>query len=155
MPPLTPPLSGDATDVAYWRRVFDEPGPMTIGVEEELMVLDAETLDLVPLAACLADDAGDRRLRTELPAAQLELVTSAAPTVDAAIEELRALRSTAADLAAARGLTLAGAGVHPFARPAGEITHGQRYARILDEYGAGRPPPARLRHAPAHRRPRC
>ncbi len=100
------------------------------------MLLDAATLDLVPGAAQLTQDAGDDdRIRTELPAAQLELVTRAAPAVDVALAELRDLRTRAAALAGARGRLLAGAGAHPFAAPAGPLTEGPRYERIGAEYG--------------------
>jgi carboxylate-amine ligase len=113
VPPSTPAPSGDHTDPAHWRRLFDQPAPLSIGLEEELMVLDAETLDLAPVAATLAADAGDERIRTELTT----------------------LRRTAADLAARRGLRLAGAGAHPFAAPTGTLTQLPRYQRIAAEYG--------------------
>jgi glutamate---cysteine ligase / carboxylate-amine ligase len=109
---------------------------MTIGIEEELMLLDAATLDLTPRAAAvLARLAGDARFVPELPAAQLEIVGAPAATVgDAAA----ALRTARADLAAAANdLAIpAGAGVHPFAAAVGELTRGGRYDRIVAELGA-------------------
>ncbi|HEX6390675.1 MAG TPA: YbdK family carboxylate-amine ligase [Solirubrobacteraceae bacterium] len=137
MPPLTPAPSGDHTDPRHWRAVIDAPTAPAIGIEEELMVLDAETLDLAPRAAELADTFGadDDRIRTELPAAQLELVTRPAATVDAALDELAALRHAAAELGASRGLRLAGAGAHPFAATTGQLTQRPRYERIAAEYG--------------------
>lgn len=131
---LTPDQPAGA-DAAWWRRAFDTPAPLTIGLEEELMVLDATTLDLAPHGAALAADAADPRIRTELPAAQLELVTGPAPTAADAIAELGVLRRRAAALAHARGLRLAGAGAHPFAAPEGELNRDARYDRIAAEYG--------------------
>ncbi|HEY4096912.1 MAG TPA: YbdK family carboxylate-amine ligase [Baekduia sp.] len=109
---------------------------MTVGIEEELMLLDPATLDLAPRAAAvLARLAGDPRFVPELPAAQLEIVGAPATTVGAAAATLRTARADLA--AAARDLALpAGAGVHPFAPAVGELTRGPRYDRIVAELGA-------------------
>jgi carboxylate-amine ligase len=49
--------------------LFDAPAPLTIGVEEEVMLLDARTLDLAPRAEeVLAALGGDPRFKRELPA---------------------------------------------------------------------------------------
>lgn len=132
---LTPAATADATDPSWWRARFDEPAPMTIGVEEELMLLDARTLDLAPCAAALCAEADDPRIRTELPAAQLELVTGAGAGAAEARAELAALRRRATELAAAHGARLAGAGAHPFAAPEGALNEHPRYDRIAAEYG--------------------
>jgi glutamate---cysteine ligase / carboxylate-amine ligase len=107
---------------------------MTIGLEEELMVLDAETLDLAPRAGeLLARMDGDPRYKPELPAAQLEIVVPAATVGEAAA----ALAAARADLAAGAGdgIALAGAGAHPFAAVAGALSSGPRYEAIAREYG--------------------
>ena len=69
------------------RAVFDAPSPLTVGIEEELMLLDPETLDLVPSAPAVMERvAGDARFKLEMPAAQLEIASpplagaGAAPT---------------------------------------------------------------------------
>jgi carboxylate-amine ligase len=108
---------------------------MTVGVEEELMVLDADTLDLAPRAAdLLARVAGDSRYKPELPAAQLEIVVPPTATVGEAAAALSAAR---AELAAAAdgNLLLAGAGAHPFAALEGALSEGERYAALQREYG--------------------
>jgi glutamate---cysteine ligase / carboxylate-amine ligase len=109
---------------------------MTVGLEEELMLLDAETLDLVPRAGdVLARVEGDPRFRPELPAAQLEIVLPPAATVAAATAALRAARADLA--AAAEGVgVLAGAGAHPFAPTEGALSPGERYEAIAREYGS-------------------
>ena len=55
------------------RAVFDAPDPLTIGLEEEVMLVDAQTFDLVPVAAEILD--GRPGLKLELPASQVEIVT--------------------------------------------------------------------------------
>jgi carboxylate-amine ligase len=117
------------------RVAFDADGPMTVGLEEELMVLDPETFDLAPRARdVLQRVAGDPRFKPELPAAQLEIVLAPARTVG---EAAAALAGARADLAAAAdGLALlAGAGAHAFAAAEGVLSDGQRYEALLREYG--------------------
>jgi glutamate---cysteine ligase / carboxylate-amine ligase len=129
-PSSRPPPSSDEL-----RAAFDRPAPLTLGVEEELMLLDPETLDLVPHATeVLARLEGDRRFKPELPAAQLEILTSPAARVSEATAALAAGRR---DLAAAAGglVRLAAAGAHPFAAPEGELNRGTRYERTAAEYG--------------------
>lgn len=115
---------------------FDRPDPLTIGLEEEAMLLDPESLDLAPHApAVLARLDGDPRFKGELPASQIEIVTEPAGTV---AEVISALAAGRADLvAASEGIALpAAAGVHPFAAVEGEMTDSERYAGIRSEYGA-------------------
>jgi carboxylate-amine ligase len=117
------------------RTAFQHERPLTIGLEEELMLLDPETLDLMPCApALLARLGGDARFKAELPAAQLEIIGRPAATVAEAAAGLIAARG---DLArAAEGVALpAGAGVHPFASGIGVVSPGARYEQILEEYG--------------------
>jgi carboxylate-amine ligase len=116
-------------------RVFEAPRPFTIGLEEELMLLEPQTLDLAPRAPEVLERVdGDARFKLELPAAQLELLTSPRGSVTEAIAELAAGRVELAR-ASAGLVTLAGAGVHPFAAPEGELNPGSRYQRTADRYG--------------------
>src|SRR5215213_316196 len=100
--------------------------PLTVGLEEELLVLDPATLDLAPLAAELPG-------KPELPKSQIELATAPARCVGDAIAELAAGRRA---LAEARIARFAGAGAHPLAAPLGELNSGERYDSLLGEYGA-------------------
>ncbi|MDX6697483.1 MAG: glutamate---cysteine ligase / carboxylate-amine ligase [Solirubrobacteraceae bacterium] len=114
---------------------FDAPAPLTVGVEEELMVLDPATLDLAPLGkAVLAAVGDDPRFKLEFPAAQLEIVTAPASGAGAVAAQLAAARR---DLAAAAGSVarFAGTGLHPFAAPDGPLNEGERYARTMHHYG--------------------
>jgi carboxylate-amine ligase len=115
---------------------FDAQTAMTVGLEEELMLLDPETFDLRPCAPeVLARLAGDARFKEEMPAAQLEIVTPPAATVGEAAAALRAARHVLAG--AADGLArVAGAGVHPFAAAEGVLNGGARYEAIATEFGS-------------------
>jgi glutamate---cysteine ligase / carboxylate-amine ligase len=117
------------------RVAFDADGPMTVGLEEELMVLDPETLDLAPRAhAVLERVAGDPRFKPELPAAQLEIALAPARTVGDAAKALAQARVDLAGAADGVGL-LAGAGAHPFAAAEGVLSDGARYEALRREYG--------------------
>jgi carboxylate-amine ligase len=120
---------------AQLRAAFDSPAPLTIGLEEELLLLDPETLDLLPRALDVLDrTADDPRFKPELPAAQLEIVTPPSASVPDAIAGLAAARSDLAAAAAPIG-RLAAAGVHPFAAAEGVLNRGERYDLTADEYG--------------------
>ena len=121
---------------ATLRAAFDAADPDTVGLEEELMLLDPATLDLAPRAPqVLARVEDDPRFKLELPAAQLEIVTPPCATVGEAAAAMLAARR---DLAAAVDgeFALAGAGAHPFAAPLGEVNAGERYAHTVAEYGS-------------------
>jgi carboxylate-amine ligase len=125
----TPPTADDL------RAAFDAPDPrLTIGLEEEVMLLHPGTLDLLPEAQRIVDQAADERFKLELPAAQLEISLPPARDVPEAAGWLRRARR---DLAAAagNGTRLASAGVHPFAAPLGELNRGDRYDLTSEEYG--------------------
>jgi carboxylate-amine ligase len=120
---------------AALRAAFERPGPPTVGLEEELMVLDPATLDLVPRAAeVLGALDGDPRFKLELPAAQLEIVTPPAPDVATAAAVLAGARRALSAALPARA-RFAAAGVHPFAAPEGALNEGGRYDAIAAEYG--------------------
>lgn len=119
-----------------WRARYDAGRDLTVGLEEELILLDPATLAPLPEApravAALAPD--DRRFRTELPAAQIETVTAPCETLADAVDALFALRRELA--AGVDGWAcLAGAGLHPDCGPEGPLVRTPRYAPIIDEYG--------------------
>ncbi len=118
------------------RAPFEALHPLTVGVEEEVMLLDARTLDLAPRAPdVLAALGGDPRFKLEMPAAHLEIVLpplrSAAEVATALLDARRALAAACAPL----GLRPAAAGVHPFAAALGELNPGPRYAAMLADFG--------------------
>jgi carboxylate-amine ligase len=115
---------------------FNGP-PFTIGIEEELMILDADGLDLAQaiepiLEAVPRELAG--QVKPELMQSVLEIATTPCEDVAAAGEELRVLRRTVAEIAEGRGLLLAASGTHPFALwEDQEIVDRPRYLEIADE----------------------
>ncbi len=114
------------------RSVFDAPDALTVGLEEEVMLLDPETLDLTGVAAQILRGSG--RIKLELPAAQLEVATAPASSVADAIAELATGRRELAEMADGVAWPAA-AGVHPFAAPIGALNAGERYDAILAQYG--------------------
>jgi glutamate---cysteine ligase / carboxylate-amine ligase len=117
------------------RARFDAPDSLGIGLEEELFLLDGETLDLLPRSREVVEAAGgDPRFKLELPAAQVEIVTPPCGDVRAAVDALGAARRDLALLAAPFGRLMA-AGAHPTAAELGVLTDDPRYLRTLEEYG--------------------
>jgi carboxylate-amine ligase len=115
---------------------FGESTPWSVGVEEELMVLDAESLALTPRAAELIEASEALELpgilKSELFASALELNCGVCASVPEAHEALAELRRAAAELAEERGLRLAAAGTHPFSRPKDqEIVPEDRYKEFV------------------------
>jgi glutamate---cysteine ligase / carboxylate-amine ligase len=98
---------------------WGENGALTVGVEEELMILDAETL--APVAAVDLLVRGTEglelpgRLKTELHASVVELNTDVCASVDEAMDALRDLRRAAAAIAEKHALRTAAAASHPTA----------------------------------------
>jgi glutamate---cysteine ligase / carboxylate-amine ligase len=121
-----------ATDL---RAAFDQHTAVTVGLEEELMLLDGDTLDLAPHARAVVDELGDPRFKLEMPAAQLEIVTAPHATVADAVAELAGARRLLADAVAPR-FRLAAAGAHPFAAGLGPLNAGPRYEAIGAEYAS-------------------
>jgi glutamate---cysteine ligase / carboxylate-amine ligase len=117
------------------RAAFDRPAPLTVGLEEELMLLDPRSLDLATCAQeALARSGGDARYKLELPASQLEITLPPARSVPEAAAWLRAARRELAR--AVDGLVRPAAlAVHPFAVLEGEVNRGERYDRTHWQYG--------------------
>jgi carboxylate-amine ligase len=129
MKPVSPPTA------ERLRSLFDATPPLTVGAEEELMVLDPETLDLAPAADRVLELVeGDGRFKAELPAAQLEIVT---PPLSTAAEVADALAQGRRDLAgaAAERWRFGAAGVHPFAEAEGVLSSADAYAETRERYG--------------------
>ena len=90
----------------------------TLGIEEELMILDAESLDLSnaieTVLAALPEGTGT--VAPELMESVLEVATEPCRTTAEAGHELRRLRWQVKQTAGELGLTIGSAGTHPFAR---------------------------------------
>jgi carboxylate-amine ligase len=117
---------------------FNGP-PFTIGIEEELMLLDATDLSLAQeieavLEAIPADREG--QVKPELMQSVLEITTKPCQTVAEAGEELRDLRRMLVGIVQERGLELAASGTHPFGRwEEQEIVQRPRYKELIGDLG--------------------
>jgi carboxylate-amine ligase len=87
----------------------------TVGIEEELMILDADSLELVNAIESLLEPAAVGDIKPELMESVLEVSTDVCRTVPEAGQQLRALRRQVAETAAGKGLAIGSAGTHPFA----------------------------------------
>jgi carboxylate-amine ligase len=119
---------------------FGASAPFSIGLEEELMILDAETFEPVPGVETLVQGAEKLtlpgRVKTELHASIVELNTDVHDDVDAAIEALRELRTVAAWIADEHGWALAAAGAHPTASFASlPVVQEERYLAMVRDVG--------------------
>jgi glutamate---cysteine ligase / carboxylate-amine ligase len=113
--------------------------PFTVGVEEELMIVDAESKDLAQgieqILAALPDDAGVR-VKPELMQSVLEVATEPCPDVETAGAQLAALRAKVSGVAAPNGLEIGSSGTHPFARwDQQRIVERPRYQELAGELG--------------------
>jgi carboxylate-amine ligase len=87
----------------------------TIGIEEELMILDAETLELVNAIETMLEPAAVGDIKPELMESVLEISTDPCANTSEAGDQLRALRRQVIARAAEKGLAIGSAGTHPFA----------------------------------------
>jgi carboxylate-amine ligase len=87
----------------------------TIGIEEELMICDGSTYDLVNAIESLLGPAPAGQVKPELMESVLEIATDPAPDTASAGEQLRALRAHVRATAARRDLAIGSSGTHPFA----------------------------------------
>jgi carboxylate-amine ligase len=125
----TPPLT-----VARCLAAFEHDHAYTVGVEEELMLVDPRTLDLAPaIDEVLALVGTDGRYFRELRSAQIETVTPVCATAADACRELGHARGDLVRRLDHRYRLLA-SGTHPTSTRHGEITEAERYRQIADEY---------------------
>ncbi|HST15023.1 MAG TPA: YbdK family carboxylate-amine ligase [Gaiellaceae bacterium] len=115
---------------------FGESAPFSLGVEEELMILDAETHEQVAAVDRILRGVEGMslpgRLKTELFASVFETNTNSCATAAEVDEALPALRRAAAGAAEREGLAIAASGTHPFARPEAQpIVKEERYVTFL------------------------
>ncbi len=115
---------------------FDGPR-YTVGIEEELMILDASSLDLTSaIDSILGEEPPAGEIKPELLESVLEIATSPCPDIPAAGEELVALRALVRDRAAAAGLRIGASGTHPFARWEDQrVVSDDRYRGLIRSLG--------------------
>jgi carboxylate-amine ligase len=117
---------------------FGAGEPYTLGVEEEYMLLDPESFDLVQridtVLAAIVGHEDEARIKPELMQSVLEVATPVCHTAGDADRELRRLRRAARDIAADTGLRVGSAGTHPFSLfERQRITARDRYRALVDQ----------------------
>jgi carboxylate-amine ligase len=117
-----------------------QPPSFTLGIEEEYLLVDRQTRDIVPeppeemLAACEALAPG--QVHPEFLRCQIEIGTCVCDTLSEARTELARLRGSVADVAGRYGLAPIAASTHPFAvwRPL-KHTNRDRYNMLARDIG--------------------
>jgi len=110
--------------------------PYTLGVEEELMIIDPRTMELVSaigemLEAVPGETQG--QVKPELLQSVLEISTAVCRNVAEAAGQLEDLRRRVRETAEAKGLTIGSAGTHPFAKWEDQkVVEEERYLEILE-----------------------
>ena len=115
-------------------------GPaFTVGIEEELMLVDPQTLELAQGIETILDDVGDGgpgEVKPELMQSVLEIATGVCGNLDEAASQLRDLRRRVRECAERNGMLLAAAGTHPTARWEDQlIVDRPRYRELEGELG--------------------
>lgn len=119
---------------------FGSQPALAVGLEEELWICDARTLELVPrsaeLVAAAAGAALPGSVKTELFASVVETATRPCATAAEALEALRELRRFVAAAARDRGLAILASGSHPTGVPEEqEIAPDPRYLEFVEYAG--------------------
>jgi glutamate---cysteine ligase / carboxylate-amine ligase len=117
---------------------FGSGEPYTIGVEEEYMLLDAESFDLVQridtVLAAFVGHESEAQMKPELMQSVLEVATPVCRNAADADRELRRLRRGVQEIASANGLRVGSAGTHPFSLfERQRITARDRYRALVDQ----------------------
>jgi carboxylate-amine ligase len=114
---------------------FGAAPPWSLGVEEELMLVDAETF--LPARDGWSRVFGEAtdRIKQELFESMVEVTTPVCETAEKIEAELRALRQEVAERAAAHGLAVLATGSHPTATDAPPMVALERYERLKEELG--------------------
>jgi carboxylate-amine ligase len=117
---------------------FGESPPFTLGVEEEYMLLDPESFDLVQhvdtVLTAMQEGEFTERVGPELMQSVLEISTPVCRTAGDVESELRRLRSYVTETARSQDLRVGSAGTHPFSLfERQRITARDRYRNLVDQ----------------------
>jgi glutamate---cysteine ligase / carboxylate-amine ligase len=113
--------------------------PYTLGVEEELMIVDARSMELVSaieelMVAVPSETEG--QVKPELMQSVLEIATDVCRNVAEAAGQLEDLRRRVRETAESKGLAIGSAATHPFAKWEDQrIVERERYHEIVDALG--------------------
>jgi carboxylate-amine ligase len=117
------------------RSAFDRAASFTVGIEDEVMLLEPETLEPAPRARdVISALGGDPRFKLELPASQVEIVTIPTRAVPEAAAQLLDARRKLVEWTGAL-VRPASAGVPPLGSGVGELNRLEAYEHTIEEYG--------------------
>ncbi len=137
-PSITGKGSGFAEGGSVLDHAFGKSDPYTLGVEEEYMLLDGETFDLVQhidtVLAAMQGHELEPRINSELMQSVIEIATPVCHTPADVREQLVQLRSYVSGVAHDQGLRVGSAGTHPFSLfERQRITAKDRYRALIDQ----------------------
>jgi carboxylate-amine ligase len=117
---------------------FGKSDPYTLGVEEEYMLLDGETFDLVQhvdtVLAAVAGHELEPVINPELMQSVLEIATPICRTPAEVADQLRRIRGYVIEIAREQGMRVGSAGTHPFSLfERQRITARDRYHALVDQ----------------------
>jgi glutamate---cysteine ligase / carboxylate-amine ligase len=117
---------------------FGQSEPYTLGVEEEYMLLDPETFDLVQhvdtILAAMSGHEFEAHVNPELMQSVLEVATPVCRTPADVAHALTQLRMFVTGIAQEQGLRVGSAGTHPFSLfERQRITARDRYRNLVDQ----------------------
>jgi carboxylate-amine ligase len=114
---------------------FGAAPPWSLGVEEELMLVDAETLEPARDGFSRVFGEATERIKPELFESFVEITTPVVSTPEEVERQLRALRQEVAGRAAAGGLAVLATGSHPTLRGRVPLVPVERYLRLKAQLG--------------------
>jgi carboxylate-amine ligase len=114
---------------------FGAAPPWSLGIEEELMLVDAESLEPARDGFSRVFNDPTERIKPELFESFVEITTPVVETPEQAEAELRSLRGEVAERAAEHGLAVLATGSHPTARGRVPIVPVERYRKLKAKLG--------------------
>jgi glutamate---cysteine ligase / carboxylate-amine ligase len=137
-PSITGKSAGFAEGGSVLDHTFGRSEPYTLGVEEEYMLLDEDTFDLVQhvdtVLAAVSGHELETRINAELMQSVVEIATPVCRTPADVDRELRTLRTYVTQIAREKGLRVGSAGTHPFSLfERQRITARDRYRQLVDQ----------------------
>jgi glutamate---cysteine ligase / carboxylate-amine ligase len=115
---------------------YGKSAPFTLGVEEELQLVNVDSFELTSVYAEVFGEAArhDDRIKEELLQSTVEVATEPVRTVGEAVAEAGELRRRAQEYADGHGVRVLSAGTHPFSRyEHQDVTDKPRYVELFDE----------------------
>jgi glutamate---cysteine ligase / carboxylate-amine ligase len=136
-------ITGKGSEFARGGSVLDHAfgkgeGAYTLGVEEEYMLLDGETFDLVQhidtVLAAVSGHELEPRINPELMQSVLEIATPVCRTPSDVMDQLKKIRGYVSEVARAQDLRVGSSGTHPFSLfERQRITARDRYRNLVDQ----------------------